>query len=279
MKTRMQAWAARAMWRHAIRGAAVLLVLALSLATRPATAASSTSAITPKSLSDLAVIDEQPIGRTVTEGGPVALSVSVHGTTPILFQWQNGGQPVANSTRVSGATNSVLSIEPVQLTDGGDYSVVVTHKGVSITSAVVSLVVSQLVGGVTQLGSTGFLVYVLGQPADVYRIEASTNFGVTWATNGYVTNFTGRANFVDGRVGVSRLYRVRFERILPILYATGVGTLQAYGKLNEVWRFDFSENLMSWNTFTTITNATGRVYFVDPSDAIPLHRFYRIAPP
>ncbi|HWN96329.1 MAG TPA: hypothetical protein VNT99_14955, partial [Methylomirabilota bacterium] len=182
--------------------------------------------------------------------------------------------------RVTGATNAVLNIDPAQVADGGNYSVEVTSTGGAITSAVASLVVNQIARSVTPLGSTGVLVLVLGQPGDVYRIESSADFlFLTWTTNGYATNRNGIAEFIDQNTGPSRFYRPRFERMLPILYSTGVGTLRAYGKLHQVWSFSGSGDLQNWVPLETVTNSTGWVQFGDPRDFIPLYHFYRIAPP
>ena len=233
-----------------------------------------------KVVGDPPVIDEQPIGRIVTDGGHVAFSVLVHGTVPFSYQWRKSGQPLANNTRVTGATNAVLNIDPAQGADGGNYSAVVTNTGGSITSAVVSLAVNQILRSVTLLGTTGVLVQVLGQPGEMYRIESSADFLFsTWTTNGYATNRSGIAEFVDRNTGVSRFYRPRFQLMLPVLYPAGVGLVRAYGKLNQVWRFDASDDLQHWTPLDNVTNATGWVTFSDPRDFIPLRQFYRIAPP
>ena len=254
--------------------------LALCLSILATSSAPARDRDVPNVVGDPPVIDEQPSGRTVSEGGHVALSVLVHGTAPFSYQWRKGEQPLANNTRVTGATNAVLNIDPAQVADGGNYSVVVTNTGGSITSAVVSLAVNQIARSVTLLGTTGILVQVLGQPGDVYRIESSTNFLFQpWTTNGYATNRSGIAEFVDRNTGVSRFYRSRFQFMLPVLYPTGVGTLRAYGKLNQVWRFEGSDDLQQWTALDTVTNLTGWVTFSDPRDFIPLRQFYRIAPP
>jgi len=260
---------------HAMR----CLIMGLSLLAASVAPARDSEQV-PNVVGDPPVIDEQPIGRIVTDGGHVALSVLVHGTVPLSYQWWKSGQPLVNNTRVTGATNAVLNIDPAQVADGGNYSVVVTNTGGSITSAVVSLAVNQILRSVTLLGTTGVLVQVLGQPGDVYRIESSTDFLFqTWTTNGYTTNRSGIADFVDRNTGTSRFYRPRFQLMLPVLYPTGVGTLRAYGKLNQVWRFDASDNLQQWTALDTVTNLTGWVTFGDPRDFIPLRQFYRIAPP
>src|SRR4051812_16065152 len=79
----------------------------------------------PRATGTPPVIDEQPIGRTVTEGGFAAFSVLAHGPAPMSYQWWKGSQLLTNDTRVSGATNLVLNIDPVQLSDATNYFAVV----------------------------------------------------------------------------------------------------------------------------------------------------------
>ena len=225
------------------------------------------------------MIDQQPIARTVTESGHVVFSVFVHGSAPLHYQWSRDGQLLTDNARLKGATNAVLNIDPTTNSDTGSYSVVVTNASGAITGAPVSLVVSQLLFQVTPMGGTGALLTIFGQVGDVYRIEVSTNF-TPYLTNGYATNMTGRAQFFDRDTsGGFRQLRVRLDRMLPVLYPAGIGTVRAYGKLNQAWRFEYSADLEHWSALTTVTNLTGWVTFSDPRNFLPPYNFYRIAPP
>lgn len=230
-------------------------------------------------------IVEEPIGRNVTDGGHAALSLSVTGAAPLVYQWWKNDVRVTNNTRISGATNFVLNIDPVNLNDSGNYFAIVTNGGGAITSATVSLVVSQLLFGVAPIGGTGALVTALGQVGDVYRIEVSVDFG-PYLTNGYATNFTGRAQYVyrDPGVGNFRNFRVRFDHMLPVLYPPdrndSTHVVRAYGKLNQVWRLQGALNLPSWESASSPqTNTTGWVKFREFLPNNPVRRFYRIVPP
>jgi hypothetical protein len=270
---------------HATHSPGSFLFAALLLAWSHALAAPGGADKVPKDTGTLPVIDQQPIGRTVTEGGSVALSVLAHATVPVSCQWWRGEQPVTNSTRLTGATNFVLSIDPAvtNSTDTGAYSAVLTSSGGSVTSVVVSLVVSQLLFQAAPMGGTGVLMTIFGQPGDVYRVEVSVNFG-PYLTNGYTTNLTGQALFLDrDTTGGFRRLRARLDQMLPVLYpGDGTGApagLRAYGKLNQVWRLRGTTDLQQWTDLATVTNLTGWVKFTDPSQPPIQHRFYRIAPP
>jgi hypothetical protein len=241
-----------------------------------------TSAAT-KAAGDPPVIDEQPIGRKVTEGGHATLSVLAHGTGPLTFQWRKGQEPLTNSARLTGATNAVLNIDPALRADTSNYTVVVTTGTASVTSAPVSLVVTQLVISSPVPTGTGAVIHLYGQIGDVYRVELNVNFG-GWTTNGYATNRTGHTEHFDNGVGGGfRQFRAAFERMLPVLYpldaSNGTAGFRAYGKLNQVWRCDTSSALPAWTPLGTFTNTTGWLTFYDPRLNLPPVRFYRIAPP
>ena len=256
------------------------------------------SSAAPKAPGDPPVIKSQPIARPVTDGGHAALAVQLtDNAPPVWFQWWRNDQLLAADGRASGVTNFVLNIDPVQLTDAGHYFVIVSNTAGAVTSAVVSLVVSQVVFTFTPVGGTGAWLNISGQIGDVYRIEVNTNF-TGYRTNGYATNVSGQARYFDHDPGTGfRQIRARFNHMLPVLYpgepetnvspfnakAAAPGTLRAYGRLNQVWHFQRSSDLEQWFPLMTVTNTAGWMNLVDPTidpgDIIPPRRFYRIAPP
>jgi hypothetical protein len=228
------------------------------------------------------VIDDQPLGRVVTAGAPASMFVRAHASGAITYQWRKDSAPLTNDTRVSGVTNSVLNISECLSSHAGVYAVVVTANGTSVTSSPVSLVVTQFFVGLTPTG-TGAVVSITGQPADVYRIEVSVNFAA-YFTNGYATNRTGVAQFIDVDTGGGfRRVRVAYDRLLPTVYppvlsATGA-TVSAYGKLNETYRFEATADFIHWTNVGTFPNALGWVKFTDTNAPPAGPRFYRISPP
>ncbi len=77
----------------------------------------------------------QPVAVTVFSGLPAALTASAAGSAPLSYQWQKNGQPV------TGATNTILSITNVQMSDDADYAVVVTNLAGAVTSFTAHLTV------------------------------------------------------------------------------------------------------------------------------------------
>ena len=74
----------------------------------------------------------QPISQTNGVGTTVTLAVTATGTVPLSYQWQVDGTnlvngAVKNGPTISGATSNVLTISNVQLTNSGNYTVIVTN--------------------------------------------------------------------------------------------------------------------------------------------------------
>jgi hypothetical protein len=74
------------------------------------------------------VIVTQPTNLTVWVGDTATLEVAASGTGPLSYQWY------FSTNLLAGATNAVLTLANAQLTNGGDYSVVVSNALGSVTS-------------------------------------------------------------------------------------------------------------------------------------------------
>jgi pectate lyase len=82
-------------------------------------------------------IDLDPQDQSALVGQNTSFSVQASGTAPLSYQWYYN-----TNTILTNATNSILTLTNVQLTDSGGYSAVVTNVSGSITSAVAQLTVS-----------------------------------------------------------------------------------------------------------------------------------------
>ena len=82
------------------------------------------------------VITSQPTNLTTIIGSVAQFSVSVIGTTPFNYQWYWNGTNV-----LIGATNAALTLNDVQLTNAGDYSVTISNLYGGTNSAEASLTV------------------------------------------------------------------------------------------------------------------------------------------
>ncbi|GAB4025400.1 hypothetical protein GCM10028773_50800 [Spirosoma koreense] len=94
-------------------------------------------------------ITSQPVAAsTVAVGATVTASVSVSGTAPFSYQWYHNS--LANA--VAGQTSATLTLSNVQLSQAGNYSVVITDCN-SVTSTAFNLVVTQPIRYVKADGS------------------------------------------------------------------------------------------------------------------------------
>lgn len=74
-------------------------------------------------------ISQQPQNIAVTTGSSAIFTVVATGPTDLSYQWSK------NNTTIVGATTSTYTIESVQDSDAGDYTVVVSgNNGQSVTS-------------------------------------------------------------------------------------------------------------------------------------------------
>ncbi|HYE32878.1 MAG TPA: immunoglobulin domain-containing protein, partial [Methylomirabilota bacterium] len=82
------------------------------------------------------VITKQPSGGAIIEGGSVNLTVEASGSQPLAYQWRFKG------VNIPGANSATLTLNNVQPTSAGDYSVVVGNVVRSVVSDTVQLTVS-----------------------------------------------------------------------------------------------------------------------------------------
>jgi gliding motility-associated-like protein len=73
---------------------------------------------------------------TVCVGQSFALSVNASGSSPFTYQWKKG------TTDIAGATFSSLPLDPVALTDAGNYTCTVTNSCGNVTSTAIVVTVN-----------------------------------------------------------------------------------------------------------------------------------------
>jgi hypothetical protein len=86
-------------------------------------------------------ITTQPTNQSVPINSNVTFYAAAAGTGPLLCQWQKDGTNLANDGRISGATNSALTVSGIQASDAGDYRMIVTNACGAVTSSVATLTV------------------------------------------------------------------------------------------------------------------------------------------
>ena len=119
-------------------------------------------------------ISSQPTDQTLSVGGIANFTVTAGGTAPLAYQWY------FNGANIAGATNPLLVLGNVQLTNTGTYYVVVTNLAGSVTS------------------SNAHLAVVASLPC----APTPSNLVSWWRGEGSALDATGTNNGVlEGRVG------------------------------------------------------------------------------
>lgn len=132
-------------------------------------------------------IATQPQSATVTAGQSATFSVTVTGTGPFTYQWQE------NMMNISGATQSSYTTPATTTSDNdAQFDVVVTNSAGSTTSAVATLTVNAV---------TSFATDVLTHHYDISRSGTNVNETTLTTTNVNSSTFGKIAEFtIDGQI-------------------------------------------------------------------------------
>ena len=74
------------------------------------------------------VIIIQPQDQTVDEGDPVTFFILLEDALGMTYQWRKNGNPLSDDGRISGTTTNVVTIDPTQSGDAGEYDCVITYE-------------------------------------------------------------------------------------------------------------------------------------------------------
>ncbi|MCX6927317.1 MAG: DUF2961 domain-containing protein, partial [Verrucomicrobia bacterium] len=123
---------------------------------------------------------------SVFTGGSFNLSVTAGGAPPLSYQWRHAG------TNVVSATNNPVTFSKVTTNDSGNYDIVISNAGGSITSSVISVTVGSAVR-VSDLAAD----YQVTTPRTGWRYLKST--AASGGTETALTYGTGVGN--EGNIG------------------------------------------------------------------------------
>jgi hypothetical protein len=208
----------------------------------------------------LTITGESATNVAVTLGEPTTMSVQTSGLAP-QYQWYDQGAPIA------GATDNTLTIPGTLASQSGNYYVVVTNiYGNSVTSAVISLTVSNIV--VLPIGPSGVIYSNISDSSDYpagHQYVGSNLFnedvtgiplgsvlaGGEWATDGQAPAFLA--------FQVDQVYNVG-----SIFYAQRAGSIPTEDKINtiSIWAstttaFSTNEPATPPNSVVQITDLNG----------------------
>jgi len=119
-------------------------------------------------------ITGQPAAINTATNIPSSFSVTVSSLYPVTYQWQDNGVNVTNSGNIGGANSSVLSFAHSDLTNDGNYTVIVTNVYGAVTSSVASMFVSPVA---LPPSYTAHLLKLTNYIGDTVNISASALTG------------------------------------------------------------------------------------------------------
>ncbi len=135
------------------------------------------------------IITAQPAGRTNAVGSAISFTVTATGSGALNYQWRFSG------TNISGATTNPFTLANAQLTNNGNYSVLITNSFGSITSSAVALLVTNAPPAITAQPAAQTIL--IGQTA-TFSVSATGTapLGYQWLFGGAVISSATTNPFV-----------------------------------------------------------------------------------
>ena len=154
------------------------------------------------------VITTPPQSQSNLVGTTFYFSVAATSAGPLTYQWRMDGTPLVNSAHFTGCQSNAFKVSAAQLSNSGDYSVVVANAAGSVTSSVAVLTVAPILLPVSVLvnGAGSINPNYNGQPLQLgatYTMTATPDAGYSFAnwtgslkTNAAAITFVMKSNLV-----------------------------------------------------------------------------------
>ncbi len=236
-------------------------------------------------------ITTPPQPLAVTQGSNATFTVVATGVPAPAYQWRFG------ATNIGGATASSYTRNNAQPADAGNYSVVLTNIGGSITSSAAALTVNippsisvQPQSIAVKLTSNAtFTVTAAASPAPGYQWQFN-NVPIAGATASSYTRFNVQTNDVgnysvlvtniagslaSSNAVLSLIPPQPSQFQLVSLLQDGTLKLVFTGEPGVAYTIEVSTNLADWDVFTNIVNTNGTVEINAGQTAPYPQRFFR----
>jgi len=134
-------------------------------------------------------VASQPASLTVLQGSNAVLSVTATGPAVLAFQWLENALTLTNGGRITGATNSALTISGSQIADSGGYQIILSGGSATMTSSNATLTVLAPAAITAQPVSQAALI---GQSVTFSAAASGSALGYQWFFNGSPLSDSGR---------------------------------------------------------------------------------------
>jgi hypothetical protein len=237
----------------------------------------------------------QPQSQTVNEGASATLTVAASGPGSLTYSWRLNGVPVF------GGTSASLTLNNVQPSHQGAYTVVVSNSSGSVTSApaVLTVRLPPSIDGQPQAvvvdpgGEASFAVAVNGTAPLSYQWrflpagQAGNGANLPGATSGALT--VADVQYLDGgsysvvvaNGAGSASSQGAALRVRPTVVDTQVQTNGAFRLVIQAtpgqgYFVEGSTNLLNWTVLGAATNSVVESQFLDTTTLGLNQRFYRV---
>ncbi|HEX3624799.1 MAG TPA: immunoglobulin domain-containing protein [Verrucomicrobiae bacterium] len=112
-------------------------------------------------------ITGQPQAINTTTNVASSFTVTVSSLYPVFYQWQDNGVNVTNSSNIGGSKSSMLSFAHSDVTNDGNYTVIVTNMYGAVTSSVAAMFVSPIALPPSYTASVLKLTNYIGQTVNI----------------------------------------------------------------------------------------------------------------
>lgn len=231
-----------------------------------------TSAVATLTIGVPPMITQEPSNVMVLEGANVSFNSSASGTLPLSYQWY------FNGTAVPAATNSSLNLGNVQLSDGGNYSVVVTNNCGAATSAIVTLVDYTNTVNFDIVDGQYFFNYVGSDETLTYEYVPVWPGWVDGTLGELTCTVNGTNEFLPSNAGglsliaTDSLNPTNHPEVFPWdpnVVFTSVATLPTGNSVESTWQMAYLQGTVSGSlTYTYTFQMTGRTLSVQVASTL-----------
>lgn len=158
-------------------------------------------------------ISGQPSPVTVLVGQNASFSVNATGTAPLSYQWWKDSSALSDGGAISGATSNILTLTGVQLTNLGNYSVIITNAGGVTNSTAAALNVSSPPSLALTRSSGSAILTASTIPGLTYVVLTASNLAPPVSWSPLLTNTTdggGLVQLTNTTVGLPQYFRLSF---------------------------------------------------------------------
>ncbi|MGC8742650.1 MAG: LamG-like jellyroll fold domain-containing protein [Verrucomicrobiia bacterium] len=232
------------------------------------------------------IIASQPVSVTNYEGMTAVFYVSATGLAPLNYQWRKDGVDLPYQT------NTTLVISNIQLSDSGEYTVVVSNSLGTITSSPAILNVIQITGIETGLRAKWSLDEksgLIAMDSGPYQLNGALyNFptGDSQWVNGIINGglMFGGANYIEvpdnAKIGGDLVYQFSISAWINsrVFLSTNGNTYRCFEKGDNIFLLqgDGNTNNVGTGGMNFAVKKNNQIYTASIYDALDSNRWYHI---